>query len=364
MSSVPKPTARNKASTTPAKVTSAPAVRKNTGASTTAASKRQTTVRPPMENTPPGGPGAQHGLNKQPAKCSCGPVAGKSAPLQRCRQLSNDLKWKCSAYSEQAELLKEKKVHQDLQQNMVQHEEAQAISTEPDSEDGQAALARMEARCPTEELAQEQSSNAELQKKLDEIVKSGGTSTDTEGPTIPRPKGVAGTYFSIQVEMKLTMTLEKTLKYKAIQICQQGIRFLTLNMNINWKVTWAKILALAKANFFTAAREKHKYLKRFKNDWATELAKIHSAPRIKKAKIIMEKHQAMRACKAAKKRPVTTSEDTGEGANTQDAEADTEEIQQEDPMDVDMDASGEADFEEGSSTGGGDVDEEMSGGEE
>ncbi len=71
---------------------------------------------------------------------------------------------------------------------------------------------------PTEELTQECLANAELQKALDDMVKSGGTSTNAEGPTIPRPKGSAGTHFSIQVEMKLASSQEKDLKYKAIQV--------------------------------------------------------------------------------------------------------------------------------------------------
>lgn len=56
---------------------------------------------------------------------------------------------------------------------------------------------------PTEELTQECLANAKLQKVLDDMVKSGSTSTNAKGPTIPRPKGLAGTHFSIQVEMKL-----------------------------------------------------------------------------------------------------------------------------------------------------------------
>lgn len=111
-------------------------------------------------------------------------------------------------------------------------QQAQATQQEQAiDDDGLAQVARMEGKhhivyvdtsdtpvIPTEELNQERLANAELQKQLDDMVKSGGTSTEAEGPTIPRPKGTAGTHFSIQVAMKLTSSQEKDLKYKAIQV--------------------------------------------------------------------------------------------------------------------------------------------------
>ncbi len=96
------------------------------------------------------------------------------------------------------------------------------------------------------------------------------------------------------------------------------------------------------------AREKHKYLKHFENDWATEeLAKMYfknihrnhywrgylqvpegyshlkanlaqcnpSASRIKKAKAVMLKHQEVRAWKAASKRAAEAEEPAMEGTD-------------------------------------------------
>ncbi|PBK74572.1 hypothetical protein ARMSODRAFT_970661 [Armillaria solidipes] len=259
----------------------------------------------------------------------------------------------------EAELLKEKKARQDLQCDMESQATQQAQATD---DNGQGQVARME-----EELNQEHIVNAKLQKQLDDMVKSSGTSTDTEGPTISRPKGTAGTHFSIQVAMKLASSQEKDLKYKAIQL------------------TWSKIPALAKANLYSAAREKHKYLKCFENDWATEeLAKMYfknlrgnhyhqgylqvpdgyshfkansaqhnqSAPCIKRAKAVMLKHQEARAQKDASKHQQEAEEEP-------DIEKDSMGQQ---PEEMQVDRENNEDHGEGASAAG-DQDSESHGGD-
>ncbi|KAK0431515.1 hypothetical protein EV421DRAFT_1743044 [Armillaria borealis] len=255
----------------------------------------------------------------------------------------------------EGKLLKEKKACQDLQCNMESQAAQQAQAMD---DDGQ-------------ELNQEHLVNAELQKQLDDMVKSGGKSTDAEGPTIPRSKGTARTHFSIQVAMKPI---------------QRGVCFLALNANINWKLTWSKIPALVKANLYSAAREKHKYLKHFENDWATEeLAKMYfknlhgnhyrpgylqvpdgyshlkansaqrnqSAPCIKRAKAVMLKHQEARAQKDASKCQQEAEEEP-------DIEEDSTGQQ---PEEMQVDEEDNEDHGEGASAAG-DQDSESHGGDE
>jgi hypothetical protein len=68
--------------------------------------------------------------------------------------------------------------------------------------------------------------NASLRDQLDEANSHHGA-RDSDKPTdremIPRPAGTAGTNFSIQVAMGLSGSTKKYDKYKAIQVCTDGL---------------------------------------------------------------------------------------------------------------------------------------------
>ncbi|KAJ7868166.1 hypothetical protein B0H13DRAFT_2064625 [Mycena leptocephala] len=48
------------------------------------------------------------------------------------------------------------------------------------------------------------------------------------------------------------------------------LRDLVLQARINWEVQWSEVPAASKAQLYAVARERHPYLARFTNDWATE----------------------------------------------------------------------------------------------
>lgn len=68
-------------------------------------------------------------------------------------------------------------------------------------------------------LEKEKASNAQLQEQLDkavELQREGNNEKDCA--LVPRPKGTAGTDFSIQIAMGLSGSTKKYDKYKAIQV--------------------------------------------------------------------------------------------------------------------------------------------------
>ena len=72
----------------------------------------------------------------------------------------------------------------------------------------------------TAALEAERAQNAELRKRIEDLADKapdagGGTRTVN---IIPRPKGTAGTQFSIQEAMGLSGTIKKYETYKAIQV--------------------------------------------------------------------------------------------------------------------------------------------------
>ena len=68
----------------------------------------------------------------------------------------------------------------------------------------------------TAELEKERLQNAELRKRIDDMPGHGGHNA-SEKP-IPRPKGTAGTNFSIQEAMGLSGSSKKYETYKVIQV--------------------------------------------------------------------------------------------------------------------------------------------------
>ncbi len=68
-------------------------------------------------------------------------------------------------------------------------------------------------------LIQEQTQKTELQKQINDINNGQGTK---EAKAVPRPKGSAGTNFSIQEAMGLAGSAKKYEMYKALQVCQHA----------------------------------------------------------------------------------------------------------------------------------------------
>ena len=75
-------------------------------------------------------------------------------------------------------------------------------------------------------LEREKANNASLQDQLEAANNHHGAGDNirvTDCKMIPRPAGTAGTSFSIQVEMGLSGSAKKYNKYKAIQVCTDGV---------------------------------------------------------------------------------------------------------------------------------------------
>ncbi|KAJ6607277.1 hypothetical protein B0H10DRAFT_1956375 [Mycena sp. CBHHK59/15] len=123
----------------------------------------------------------------------------------------------------------------------------------------------------SDELKKKRDKNTELQKRLAlSEVFTDPPDVAKRGPapqSIPRPAGSARSGFSIQDAMGLGGNAADREAYKAIQ---RNLRDLTLNACINIEVPWADMPAVAKAQLFAVARERHPYLAAFVNDWATE----------------------------------------------------------------------------------------------
>jgi hypothetical protein len=76
----------------------------------------------------------------------------------------------------------------------------------------------------TAELERERLENAELRKRLEEMIEAqvnGTGGQDANTKPIPRPQGTAGTNFSIQEAMGLSGSTKKYETYKAIQVCHE-----------------------------------------------------------------------------------------------------------------------------------------------
>ncbi|KAJ7831277.1 hypothetical protein B0H13DRAFT_1915499 [Mycena leptocephala] len=96
---------------------------------------------------------------------------------------------------------------------------------------------------------------------------SNGAMAATEEEWIPRPRGTAGTHFSIKKAMMLDRSAADEEAYKCLL---RNMRDLALDAHIDWKVPWKQIPVDQKASLFEVARTRHPYLAKFENDWATE----------------------------------------------------------------------------------------------
>jgi hypothetical protein len=74
-----------------------------------------------------------------------------------------------------------------------------------------------------DELEREKAHSASLRNRLEDANEFQGASNPNVREMIPRPKGTAGTHFSIQVEMGLSGSTKKYDKYKAIQVRPDSI---------------------------------------------------------------------------------------------------------------------------------------------
>jgi hypothetical protein len=80
----------------------------------------------------------------------------------------------------------------------------------------------------TAALEKEQMQNAELQRQIEEMMTSENSAgRNMDSKPIPRPRGTAGTDFSIQEAMGLAGSAKKYETYKAIQVCQHRIEHLS-----------------------------------------------------------------------------------------------------------------------------------------
>jgi len=81
-------------------------------------------------------------------------------------------------------------------------------------------------------LKNKKARNAELQEKLDEggELQSAGSNERDVHDMIPRPKGTAGTNFSIQEEMGLAGSTKKYDKYKAIQVHNRKVSIINYSL--------------------------------------------------------------------------------------------------------------------------------------
>ncbi|KAJ7019951.1 hypothetical protein C8F04DRAFT_1275660 [Mycena alexandri] len=97
------------------------------------------------------------------------------------------------------------------------------------------------------------------------VRRASSAAVDDTPAMITRPHGSAGNDFNIEEEMGLGGSAADQEQYKAIQM-----RPRVSAARIDWETPWGQIPAAAKAQLFAVARERHPYLARFTNDWATE----------------------------------------------------------------------------------------------
>ncbi|THU94388.1 hypothetical protein K435DRAFT_860581 [Dendrothele bispora CBS 962.96] len=90
---------------------------------------------------------------------------------------------------------------------------------------------------------------------------------DDSAPRIPKPKGQAGKDYMIAIEMGLSKSTRGQQSYNTILRSAQDV---VSESRIAWQAKWADILADQKAIMFAVLRERHPFLKRFENDWASE----------------------------------------------------------------------------------------------
>ncbi|KAF9023217.1 hypothetical protein BDZ89DRAFT_1136855 [Hymenopellis radicata] len=84
---------------------------------------------------------------------------------------------------------------------------------------------------------------------------------------VPRPKGQAGTHYSLATEMGLASSSAHKKQYRALL---RNIRDLSLAARLRWDVEWREVPVAEKANLYAVVREQHPIMKRYVNDWATE----------------------------------------------------------------------------------------------
>ncbi|KAI9431720.1 hypothetical protein H4582DRAFT_2084597 [Lactarius indigo] len=127
-----------------------------------------------------------------------------------------------------------------------------AVASEEDENEVKARIEKAK-----EELKALEAQKEALSKELTEKSAAAAASL----PKIERPpKGM-----SIQKGMELS---DDKPRYDAIR---HLVRDLVAEVGIDWEVSWAKIPASKKARLYHAARKAVPYLKRFANDWATQL---------------------------------------------------------------------------------------------
>jgi len=111
-------------------------------------------------------------------------------------------------------------------------------------------------------LNKAQAENARICERLNKESNTGGSDKTQE--RIPRPKGTAGTDFSIQEEMGLSGSTKGYDIYKGIQVrwessmnilltklkIKRNLRDLMLNARINWERRWADVPLKDKALLF------------------------------------------------------------------------------------------------------------------
>ncbi|KAL0565342.1 hypothetical protein V5O48_016682 [Marasmius crinis-equi] len=114
---------------------------------------------------------------------------------------------------------------------------------------------------------QQQAKLTETQDQLSPLQIQGAEAEGGNGGvkdgSITKPKGSAGTTWSLQVEMGLTT---KDTVYQAIL---RSVRAFLHGTRIDWRTTWSQVSAENKSKLYALCREKIKFLRRFHNDWAT-----------------------------------------------------------------------------------------------
>ncbi|KAL1751511.1 hypothetical protein FB107DRAFT_278609 [Schizophyllum commune] len=103
----------------------------------------------------------------------------------------------------------------------------------------------------------------------DAPASSASDPTNAAPPLVPRPDGVAGLDYSIEIEMGLAGSLTSK-KHKLYLAILRRVRDLVTGAQVDCVAGWRKLRDEEKAKIYRAARETAPYLKRFVNDWATE----------------------------------------------------------------------------------------------
>ncbi|KAG6835495.1 hypothetical protein H0H93_000840, partial [Arthromyces matolae] len=197
--------------------------------------------------------------------------SANQAVLERIAELEAQLAREVAVNAEMIE--ENKKISKELENANTQLEDVNrhlvAKDTDEDDETERDQLLE-HIEVIEEELNEKNDKISELEEALASIrsqPSSTSEAAEVADGSIVRPRGTAGTDWSIQAQMGLGNSSKNAEFFKSIQ---RRLRDAAIGAHLDWTGRWSDIPMVDKAKFFLLMRNQIPYLKRFQNDWATE----------------------------------------------------------------------------------------------